>query len=628
MRALAKVLNLIVVLVLIGCASSKQKEPEQTKGSQEQLSQKEIELLNKQSIDKINKRLEELATAAKASGPEKVRFLASDMYLKASAALMEGDYQTANLIFKHLISLAPQDNFVKQKYAISLIRTGDIEESEKILEDVFNSSGKKDPKVGLVLAGVYSSLGKIKKSRLVYRRLMKTNPKNEEACIFLSKSYALEKNTTRAVNLLKKCNSKDKGKGIYNYYIGKIYVDKKHYKTAKTYFQKSLKEEKDFSRAVMALGLIYEELGQITKAEKTYKKYLRKSPNDTLILARLVQLMFTQEKFNEVIEFAERLSDYEPDNLNLKVKLGILYKDNKKYDKAIQIFKDLQVYAPDNDKILYYLAGIYQEIEDYESSIAYFGKIPVNSGLYQDSSFQIAQMLSIMAKNEYFNEKEKGAKHDKFIAYIDKKVEEITTFKVDFSVVKAAYFENLQDYDEAIDILEDVQEDKSFSNEHRFYLASLFEKEDEFEKATKLIEKVLESDPNDAHAWNFLGYSLLERNEKISQAYSYIKKAIDLRPKDGYIRDSLGWYYYKTGNIKQALKELKKAIRSVPDDVSINKHLAVIYVDLKNFKKAQQFIQKALKVSSNENERKELKEVLKELEQKRVPASFTAINAK
>ena len=35
-----------------------------------------------------------------------------------------------------------------------------------------------------------------------------------------------------------------------------------------------------------------------------------------------VQLLFTQEKFDQVIPYAERLSDHEPDNLNLKVKLG------------------------------------------------------------------------------------------------------------------------------------------------------------------------------------------------------------------------------------------------------------------------------------------------------------------
>jgi len=611
--------SFLLISLLVSCAGSKVKAP---KKKEVHLSKTQIEDLNKKAVERVSKRLEELSIAARASGADKVRFLASDMYLKASAALMEGDYQTANLIFKHLITMVPNDNFIKQKYAISLIRTGEIEESEGILEDVFKASKKKDVKVGLVLAGVYSSLGKIKKSRVVYKRLIRIHPKNEEACIYLAKSYALEKRTKRAVALLKKCNTRNRGKGIYNYYIGKIYVEKKEYKTAKIYFQKSLKIQRGYAKAAMALGLIYEELGKNRQAEATYKKYLKKHPNDTLILSRLVQLMFIQEKFKEVIEYAERLSDYEPDNLNLIVKLGILYKDIKEYDKAIKSFRQLLVYAPDNDKILYYLGGIYQDIQDYGNSISFFGKIKGDSALYQDSSFQIAQMLSIMAKNEHYNEKTKGPNHEKFITFIDKKIIEISAFKVDFSIVKAAYFESVEDNDEAIDILVDIKADKSFNNEHRFYLAALFEKESEFSKATELIEQVLEFDESNAHAWNFLGYSLLERNEKLDQAFIYIKKAIEISPKDGYIRDSLGWYYYKLGDKKKSLVELKKAVKLVPEDPSINKHIAIIYSNMKEFNKAKVYIKKAISVTQSEVERKELNDALKDLEQKRVPASF------
>ncbi len=84
-------------VLLSSCAQVKKKEKIQEK----HLSKKQVEDLNKKAIERVSKRLEELSIAAKASGPDKVRFLASDMYLKASAALMEGDYQTANLIFKH-----------------------------------------------------------------------------------------------------------------------------------------------------------------------------------------------------------------------------------------------------------------------------------------------------------------------------------------------------------------------------------------------------------------------------------------------------------------------------------------------------------------------------------------------
>lgn len=617
--------QIIILVITVSCASSsKKKESEAAK--KKHLTQEQIEQMNQDAVKRVSKRLHELSIAAKASGPDKVRFLASDMYLKASAALMEGDYQTANVIFKHLVSLVPEDNFVKQKYAISLIRTGELDDAKVLLEEVFAGSKQKDERVGLVLAGVHSSLGKIDKSRSIYRKILKHHPKSEEACIFLSKSYALEKKTSKAVKLLKSCEKKNKGKGVYSYYIGKIYVDLKKFSTAKKYFKKSQKIQTDFSQATMALGLIYEELGQYKQAKKTYKKYLKKRPQDTLILSRLVQLMFTQEEFKEVIEYAEMLSDYEPDNLNLKVKLGILYTDIKEYEKAIVTFKDLLVHAPDNDKILYYLGAIYQEMAAYESAIQYFGKIGEKSGLYQDSSLQIAQMLSKLALNEYQSDKSKGDYHERFVNFVDDKIKELIAFKVDFSVIKASYYENLEDNDEAIEILEIVKDNKSFGDDHKFYLAALYEKEKSFKKSTELVEQIIEYDPKNAHAWNFLGYSLVERGEQLDNAYEYLQRAITLKPEDGYIRDSLGWYYFKVGKVKKALAELLVAIKKVPDDISINKHLAIVYTSLKNFKKAKAYIKKALVEAKSEKEREELVGVLKELEQNRVPASFQIIN--
>ncbi len=622
MKFISKLQFFLLFLLAFSCAQHPVQEDQKLTQANQQLTQEQINEINEKAAKKVSKRLQDLSIAAKKAGPDKIKFLASDMYLKASAALMEGDYYTANIIFKHLIDLVPDDHFIKQKYAVSLIRTGDLEESEKLLAELFEASGKKDPKVGLVLAGVHSSLGNVDVARGIYRRVIAKNPHNEEACIFLAKSYAVEDKIKTAVNLLKKCSARNKSKAIFDYYIGKIYVEKEQYKTAKGFFQKALKREPNFSLAVIALGVITEEQGDNLKALAIYKKHLKRNPNDTIVLTRAVQLLFSEGKYQEVIEYAERLSDYEPDNLNLKVKLGILYKDTKQFDKAIKAFKELLVFAPDNDKILYYLGSIFQEVTKYEDAIVYFGKIPETSGLYQDSSFQIAQMLSLLAKDEFYKKNEKGEQHDRFITYIDSKIKEIAPFKVEFSIVKAVYFEGLQDNDEAIDVLEVVREEKSFENEHRFYLASLFEKEQEYAKATELVEEIIEYEPQNAHAWNFLGYSLLERGEKLEEAFGYIKKAVDLSPEDGYIRDSLGWYYYKTGNLKEALKEIQNAVNKEPNDVAINKHMAIIYSSMKEFNKAKEYIVKALKIVQTDQERQELTEALQQLEQNRIPASF------
>lgn len=622
MKKLFKISGLaFVFLFVVACAQVNKKEKISIKDSH-QLTQEEVKKLNQESIDQVSIKLQELTIAAKASGQDKITYLSNDMFLKANAAQMEGDYATANLLYKHLIQLVPKDIFVKKKYAVSLIRTGDLEKSEKILEEIFAATKSRDTQVGLILAGVYSSLGKAEKSKKVYSRLLVLDPQNEDACVFLGKSFALEEKFSKAVSTLQACEKRIKNKGIFSYYIGKMYVDKGDLNTAIKYFKRSAKLEPSFSQSTMALGIIFEEKKENNKAIAVYKNYLQKFPNDSLILNKIVQLYFTTEQFNEVIPYAEKLSDFEPDNLNLRVKLGILYTDIKKYSKAISTFKDLLVQVPKNDKILYYLGAIYQEIAEYQNAIEYFTMVPPDSGLYQDSSVQVAQMLSSLAQEEFVQKTELGDSHKKFISFVDGKIQSLKDLQVEFSIIKAGYFENISKFDESIDTLEVISSDDHFTENHKYYLASLYEKVEEYSKSSDLIMEILEKDPKNAHAWNFLGYSLLERGVELDKAFAYISKAVKISPNDGFIRDSLGWYYYKTGKVEEALDQLLKAIKAEPTDTSIQKHLAIIYTTKKDFTTAKKYIVEAIKHVKQEMEREELYKVLKSLESKRVPASF------
>lgn len=620
---MVKMIHLLLVLTLVSCAQMSKKGQEVKPIEQKKnLSPEEIQAINKKTLETVSKRLKELVDAALKGGEEKVRFLSNDMYLKASAAMMQGDFMTANVIFENLVQLVPEDKFIKKKYSVSLIRTGELEKSRDILKEIVGKGKNYDESIALVLAGVESSLGEVKASQVIYKDILKKNSANHDACIFLSKSYNSENKFNLAVKTLKNCFAKNKKEALYPYYLGKLYVNKAKLKTAENYFNKSLKLDPNFSGAALALGLVSEENQKYKKAIAIYKKHLDSNPNDTMILSRLVQLLFTNEKFDEVIPYAERLSDYDPENLNLKVKLGILYADVKQYDKAIAVFKDLLSFAPDNDKLLYYLGAIYQEVQEYEDAIAYFNQIPPKSALYHDSSLQVANMLNTLAQNEFLEEGKNKAVQKRFISFVDKKIEELPKLRVDFASIKAVFFENIQFTEEAIAVLDKVKDDEDFGSNNLYHLASLHEKIGNHAESIDIMMSIVKLDPNDAHAWNFIGYSLIERGEEMDKAYEYIQKAIKLRPGDGYIIDSLAWYYYKVGKVKKSLGHLKEAVNLVPDDISIQKHLAIVYSNMKNFDKAKLHIEKAIELTRVEAEKKELNEFLNSIKSKRVPASF------
>lgn len=604
---------LLIGIFLTGCAHKvPPKKPELSDFTPEQ-----IEQLNREALVIASKRLEEMVLQAK-TNESSLNYLATDLFLKGNMSLLEGDYATASVLFKHLVELVPNDEFVQKKYAITLIREGNFEVAEGVLQKLYTI--RKDEKVGLILAGVYASLDKEKKSREIYRAILAKNPRNEDACIFLGKSLAVGKETQKAIKQLKACAAKNKNNGMYDYYIGKIYLDMGQVPKAMDSFKTAYKRQPDLGQAVSALGILLEEREKHQAAIQIYEKYLKNQPNDAAILNRLVQVLFLKERFAEVIPYAERLSDLEPDNLNLKVKLGILYTDARKYPEAISVFKDLLTAAPGSDKILYYLGAIHQEMSEYQESIEYFNQIPSSSGLYTDSSVQMANMLSTLAQSEHHNEESSEWKTE-FLKFVNAKIEEFKDMRVEFSVIKSGFYEGTGQYKQAMETMMVVQDEKSFSTQHKYYLANLYEREKKYEESTALVMSILEKEPKNAHAWNFLGYSLLVRGEHMDKAFEYIQTALKISPDDGYIRDSLGWYYFKKGEMKKALQELETAFKKVPDDIEILKHLAIIHKELKNYKRAKNYFESALKHVRYLSDKKEILTQMQELESDRIPAS-------
>jgi Flp pilus assembly protein TadD len=63
----------------------------------------------------------------------------------------------------------------------------------------------------------------------------------------------------------------------------------------------------------------------------------------------------------------------------------------------------------------------------------------------------------------------------------------------------------------------------------------------------------------------------------LKQAMDYIRKAVKLKPDDGYYVDSLGWAYYRLGNLALAVENLERAVELKPDDPIINDHLGDAY---------------------------------------------------
>ena len=101
------------------------------------------------------------------------------------------------------------------------------------------------------------------------------------------------------------------------------------------------------------------------------------------------------------------------------------------------------------------------------------------------------------------------------------------------------------------------------------------EKNGHYDVMETQLRKLMKQQPDNAQAYNALGYSLVDRNERLDEAEKLIEKAVSLAPNDAFIMDSLGWAKYRLGNQAEAASILKKAYDLQPN-AEIGAHLGEV----------------------------------------------------
>jgi tetratricopeptide (TPR) repeat protein len=117
----------------------------------------------------------------------------------------------------------------------------------------------------------------------------------------------------------------------------------------------------------------------------------------------------------------------------------------------------------------------------------------------------------------------------------------------------------------ALSILKRVSVQEPDHTKLLYTKAMLHEKLKEHALAEAALRTLIRRTPEDAHALNALGYALADRNQSLQEARSLLEKAHKLRPDDGHILDSVGWVYYRLGQLDQAADWLQRAFVRMPD---------------------------------------------------------------
>jgi tetratricopeptide (TPR) repeat protein len=214
------------------------------------------------------------------------------------------------------------------------------------------------------------------------------------------------------------------------------------------------------------------------------------------------------------------------------------------------------------------LAEAYETAKKYDAEIAAFDHIPESSPLWVNVQIQKAFALNSLEKVD-----EAQALLEKIIAADPKDIRPLDALG---NILRAheRYGEAKDYYSRAVELI-----DKPTKQNWALYYSRgvCNERLKDWPAAEADFKLALELNPEESLILNYLGYSWVDQGMNLKQAMEYIRQAVQLKPDDGYYVDSLGWAYYRLGNMPAAVEHLERAVELRPDDPIINDHLGDAY---------------------------------------------------
>jgi tetratricopeptide (TPR) repeat protein len=233
------------------------------------------------------------------------------------------------------------------------------------------------------------------------------------------------------------------------------------------------------------------------------------------------------------------------------------------------IYLQLALYlAPTHPLALLSLGDLYESMKKPELANKIYERVPLNSPLQRNAQIQLALNLDTLEKTD-----EAKAQLEKLIAANPADLEAIMALG---NVLRGRkqFTECADVYSKGVDTI--VKPEKS--NWVIYYFRGIcLERAKQWAKAEVDLKKSLELFPDQPHVLNYLGYSWIDQGIHLDEGMRMIKRAVEQRADDGYIVDSLGWAYYRLGNMEEAVKQLERAVELKPEDPTINDHLGDAY---------------------------------------------------
>jgi tetratricopeptide (TPR) repeat protein len=170
-----------------------------------------------------------------------------------------------------------------------------------------------------------------------------------------------------------------------------------------------------------------------------------------------------------------------------------------------------------------------------------------------------------------------------------------TGFYTEMAETLSAAYNNLGKKKQAADALAVAQKHDPKNQRLLFALAAAYDQDGRSDDAEKSLRALIAENAGHADALNYLGYMFAEQGRNLPEAVDLINRALAIERDNPSFLDSLGWAYFKMGQLDKAQAPLEQAATALPEVSVIQDHLGDVYLQLQKYREAGDAFDRALK---------------------------------
>ncbi len=288
-------------------------------------------------------------------------------------------------------------------------------------------------------------------------------------------------------------------------------------------------------------------------ALSSLQDFLSRYPKARDVRLAYARLLVSANQFPEARKEFTRLTTDFPRNAEVSIAAGLLALQVGDAEVArAYLTQALEYGYKPTDTVHYYLGLVAEELKQPDVAAAEYQQVDDGEYLVQARARQASMLVKqgALPQARALLSATKAGNEAQRMRLIQAEAELLRDAK-DYSQAYQVLSAGLKTYPDSPDLLYDQ--------------AMMAEKINKLDVLEANLRRVIHIKPDEAQAYNALGYTLADRTTRLDEAVELLDKALALAPDDPFILDSMGWAQYRKGNFERARTFLDRAYKARPD---------------------------------------------------------------